>query len=318
VESGLDGAGVFVPEASILALKMMDEEESGLQIDSRSTGAIEKMMHEGRTRNDSSIDSINAVVVSDPSDPRRFYKFGNCSNYAKIMHFPGVYGTENELRVAALIYDVAIVVRIGTGVEEKFHYFFPKQFKSPRRIIYMFKAQKQGHYDSMVGTGMMDGFDIYGLPVNSYIAECIASPQVLASSEALSMPPILQSSVQRRAAMPSLSRSLLNTDDLNYVESERPILHSHSPLQTSSNVVDVRRPQLPVVAASAVKLNSNTKRANVLARLLSEETETGGKSKRKYNIMKKKKHTTRRKRSVKGGKSRRCRKPCNKNLSRKF
>ena len=34
--------------------------------------------------------------------------------------------------------------------------------------------------------------------------------------------------------------------------------------------------------------------------------------------MNKKKHSTRRKRGVKGGKSRRCRKPCPKNLSRKF
>jgi hypothetical protein len=183
VVSKLSGEGVFVPEESNLALKMMDERQSGLQIDLKSIDGIEKMMRQDH--GDPSIASIKPVVNDAPSNPRRFYSFGDCSSYAKIMRLPGVYGTENELRVAALIYGVAIVVRIGTGVKEEFHYFFPNNFEDKRLIIYMFKAQKHGHYDSMEGAGMMDGFDICGLPVHSYIAaECIAHdtpPTVLAS-----------------------------------------------------------------------------------------------------------------------------------------
>lgn len=144
------------------------------------------MMREG----DASITRV--IDPNNPSDPRRFYTFEDCSSYAKIMRFHGVYGTDNELRVAALLYNVAIVVQIGTGVEEEFHYFFPLQFQDPRRIIYIFMAQKDGHYDSMVGTGMMDGFDIYGLPLDSYIAaaECITTPDTATS---------VRGSAQRRA-----------------------------------------------------------------------------------------------------------------------
>ena len=321
VVSKLSGEGVFVPEESDLALKMMDEKESGLQIDLKSIGGIEKMiLDEGRV-DPSSIASIKPVVVNDPSNSRRFYSFGDCSSYAKIMRLPGVYGTENELRVAALIYGVAIVVRIGTGVKEEFHYFFPQNFEDSRRIIYMFKAQKHGHYDSMEGAGMMDGFDICGLPVHSYIAaECIAHdtpPPVLASRASS---PLSFSSLRHAAAEFAdllAARPVSNDDEL---EHRLGRLYMQQPVVASRPTSPPSRPNVgpngelvgqPVVAASAA-----ARRNAALAKIRIQPQ--GGKSKRKHNIMNKKKHTTRRKRGVKGGKSRRCRKPCNKNLSSKF
>jgi len=370
VESKLSGEGVFVPEESDLALKMMDEKQSGLQIDLKSIGGIEKMMHEGRGD-----PSIKPVVGNDPSNPRWFYSFGDCSSYAKIMRLPGVYGTENELRAAALLYGVAIVVRIGTGVKEEFHYFFPNNFEDKRLIIYMFKADKHGHYDSMEGAGMMDGFDICGLPVHSYIAaECIAHdtpPPVLASSassplgfsslrHAAAPSSSLGFSSQRRAsplisshnqqsedddaefasllAARPVSPSLVDDAEID-AEIERRLVHhlytqpvvasrpTSPPSRSLPNVgpsgqlivAASAATSQPVVAASVAtseRRSAAERRNDALAKIRNQPQ--GGKSKRKHNIMNKKKHTTRRKRGVKGGKSRRCRKPCNKNLSSKF
>ena len=65
--------------------------------------------------------------------------------------------------------------------------------------------------------------------------------------------------------------------------------------------------------------------ADYITDVRSSQSMGGNKSKKKHTIINKKKHTmnkkkhsTRRKRGGKGGKSRRCRKPCPKNLSRRF
>jgi len=107
--------------------------------------------------------------------------------------------------------------------------------------------------------------------------------------------------VASRPVSPS-SRSLPNVGP-----SGQPVVAASA--ATSQQVVAASAASQPVVAASAA-----TRRNAALAKIRNPQ---GGKSKRKHNIMSKKKHT-RRKRGVKGGKSRRFRKPCNKNLNSKF
>jgi hypothetical protein len=175
IRSDANGFGVFsewtVPELVDLKKSITAEKAGGLKIGDEILGD----RHYPSTLSIGPDDAFQVQIVErerqDNSALEHVFDFKTPQEYAVIMGQDGVHGTEVELMVAACLYKVTIVVYIAKI--EQFHYYFPPQeYCKNRQIIYLFKATEMGHFDVIkFPRGMFDGFDVYGLPIASYISD---------------------------------------------------------------------------------------------------------------------------------------------------